>query len=84
MMPMANPNLSYMSPEECIVHYHAINDKNGNPRRVYVHWRNHTLVKAYDEGYNGYNAIPKELQSLPRYTRQVTVGLYKDFVRMYG
>ena len=83
-MAMTDPNVSYLSPEECIVHYCAINDKDGNPRRVYVHWRNHTLVKAYNEGYNGHNAIPKDLQSLPRYTRQVSVGLYKDFVRMYG
>lgn len=82
-MAIADPNVSYMSAQECIVHYRAINDKNGNPRRVYVHWRNHAPVKSYDEGYNGHNAIPKELQSLPRYDRNCSVGLYNDFVRMY-
>ena len=82
-MTMTDPNVSYMSPEECIVHYCAINDKDGNPRRVYVHWRNYAPVRSYDEGYKGFHAIPEELRSLPRYDRTVSVGLYKDFLRMY-
>lgn len=68
---------------ECIIRYCASNDKDGNPRRVYVHWKNYLPVKAYDEGYKGYMAMPLELQTLPREDKQCTVGMYKDFLRFY-
>lgn len=81
---IANPNCYSVSADTKVVHYQAINDKDGNPRRVYVLWQNHVPVKAWDEGYNGFHAIPEEFRSVPREDRNCSVGLYQDFVRMYG
>ena len=72
-----------MLSTECIIRYCASKDKDGNPRRVYVHWKNYLPVKAYNEGYKGYMAMPLELQTLPREDKQCTVTMYKEFLRIY-
>lgn len=44
----------------------AENDRNGNPRRVYVVLRANGGIKAcYDEGYAGLCAIPERYRKLP-------------------
>jgi hypothetical protein len=46
-----------------ILHLCAKNDYYGNPQRLYVMSNNDGLfVKCWDEGYEGYNAVPKELR----------------------
>jgi len=81
---ITNPNCYSVSADTKVVHYRAINDKNGNPRRVYVLWQNHVPTKAWDEGYKGFHAIPEEYRMIPREDRNCSVGLYQDFVRTYG
>lgn len=50
--------------ESVVVHFNAGNDKNGNPRRVYVAIRTDgVIVGAWDEGYRGAGAVPTEYHS---------------------
>jgi hypothetical protein len=47
-----------------ILHLCAKNDYYGNPQRLYVMSNNDGLfVKCWDEGYNGYHAVPEELRN---------------------
>ena len=36
----------------------ATNDRNGNPRRVYVMISDGAAIAAWDEGYSGSDAVP--------------------------
>jgi len=42
----------------------AKNDVNGNPRRVYVvYWHDGEVYHIYDEGYQGYTAVPADVRA---------------------
>lgn len=45
-------------PEECsVVHCNAGNDRNGNPRRIFLVFHHGSLVGSIDEGYEGEHAL---------------------------
>lgn len=44
-----------------IVHFYTKNDKNGNPRRLYVEIEGGRVVSAWDEGYLASSAVPLRL-----------------------
>jgi hypothetical protein len=45
-------------PEECsVVHCNAGNDRNGNPRRIFLVFHNGALVGSIDEEYEGEQAL---------------------------
>ena len=68
-----------------IIHYKANNDRNGNPRRVYVLFddQNEALA-AWDEGYSGYDAVPGDFRKKARNaeTRDCSVKEYKDWLKL--
>ena len=47
-----------------VVHLCAPNDRNGNPNRCYVAFAGSALRGAWDERYDGFNAVPPELRQL--------------------
>ena len=47
-----------------VQHVCTHNDRNGNPRRLYVLCINGRRVAAWDEGYRGYKCVPVCLQKL--------------------
>lgn len=75
-----------------LVYVNAGNDRNGNPRRGWIHYTAHgTIVRFYNEGYDGRQAIPTRY--IPtRYRKfadgspalRITPGQYRDLVRNYS
>ena len=61
-----------------VIRLSAPNDRDGNPRRVYVAMVGGCFVGAWDEGYDGYRAIPSFLADKAKYclTFSVTVDEY--------
>ena len=58
-----------------VIHLCATNDTNGNPRRCYVALsENGIFLGAFDEGYAGYLAVPKELQKQAQYALRIEVS----------
>ena len=63
----------------------APNDSNGNPRRCYVLFNENGVgVQAWDEGYNGFLALPEHLQKTPRPVIQVPAKEYKRWLDALG
>ena len=63
-----------------IIHYKAENDRNGNPRRVYVLFDDQdAAVAAWDERYSGCDAVPGDFRNKARNaeTRNCSVMDYK-------
>lgn len=70
-----------------IIRLNAGNDKNGNPRRLYVHLDDSgSIVKVYDEGYRGWGAVPEELQRAASRatTFMTTPSEYRELKKQYG
>ena len=65
--------------QHCCTH----NDRNGNPRRLYVLVVDGTRVAAWDEGYSGSDAVPGLWRSKAHRAERVdiTVGLYRELRR---
>ena len=66
-----------------ILHLCADNDLNGNPQRCYVALgKNNRFLGAYDEGYMGHNAVPKEMRDLAKTALRIpsTIELYEHFL----
>jgi hypothetical protein len=63
----------------------AGNDTNGNPRRLYVLIRDGHIAGAWNEGYQGWGAVPKALQSLAQraITVATTPGQYRSLLRRF-
>lgn len=53
-----------MKTNQTIIRLNAGNDRNGNPRRVFVHLVAGMTRAVYDEGYRGTAAIPENLRAL--------------------
>ena len=49
---------------KCLLHLNAGNDRNGNPRRLYVVMENGRIVAVFNEGYEGHGAIPAAYKRL--------------------
>jgi hypothetical protein len=49
--------MKFSTPTFSTIRLVADNDRNGNPRRVFVVFHNGDVVAAYDEGYAGTGAI---------------------------
>lgn len=66
-----------------IVHLCAPSDRNGNPNRCYVAFAGSALRGAWDEGFDGFNAVPPELRQLalsaPRI--EVAAGVISKYKR---
>ena len=70
-----------------ILHLRSKNDRNGNPRRLYLRIaKDGYIVSAYDEGYRGIHSVPKTFQD--RASRAVSIETtpseYKRLLRGYG
>jgi hypothetical protein len=59
------------------------NDRNGNPRRLYVLIVDGTRVAAWDEGYSGCDAVPGLWRDKAYRTEraEITPGLYNELRR---
>ncbi len=59
------------------------NDRNGNPRRLYVLIVDGTRVAAWDEGYYGSNAVPGPFRRAAYNAERVNIkpGLYNELRR---
>ena len=67
-----------------VLHYCASNDYNGNPRRCYVLVDNEgNKLAAWDEGYEGYNAVPNELRDAAYNADRIkcSVTFYRKMLR---
>jgi hypothetical protein len=74
--------------EGVMLHVCAPNDTNGNPRRVYVHIvndkvRGSIVAGAWDEGYEGYKAVPEAYRTMASYSHSVKVSPteYRAYVK---
>jgi hypothetical protein len=62
----------------------AKNDYNGNPQRLYVMSDDEgKFIAAWDEGYEGYNAVPESLRNEAHLAQRfnVSVTKYKKLLR---
>lgn len=67
-----------------LIRLDAGNDRNGNPRRVFVALGDQgEIVGAWNEGYHGTDAVPEELRPMARLapTFRTTPGEYRALVR---
>lgn len=74
-----------------IQHLRAANDKNGNPRRIWLVRELVGFTIAYDEGFQVSNAMPQEV--LDAYNRgetkvmppmDITTAQYRKTLQQYG
>lgn len=71
------------APAHFVIRYRAPNDKNGNPRRVYVvYGSDETVISTIDEGYAGYAALPAQYQTLPKVDVDATPAVYRSFLKI--
>ena len=62
----------------------ASNDRNGNPRTVYVLYNEHgIMLNAWNEGYRGYDAVDKEYIKLAQNAPaiNVTIAQYNEVLQ---
>ena len=67
-----------------ILHMCAKNDYYGNPQRLYVMSDDEgKFIQCWDEGYNGYHAVPEELRNEAYLAQRVNVSVtkYKQLLR---
>jgi hypothetical protein len=74
--------------EGIMLHVCAPNYTNGNPRRVYVHIvndkvRGSIVTGAWDEGYDGYKAVPETYWVEASFAHRINVSptVYWAFVK---
>lgn len=67
-----------------VIRYRSPNDKNGNPRRVYVvYGSDGNFISAHDEGYTGDRCLPLEYRRLPCVDVHVPASTYRDFAKLF-
>lgn len=68
-----------LAPQATVIRLSTRNDRNGNPRRVYVALVGGYFIGAWDEGYAGYGAVPAFLADKAKYclTLEVTLDEYR-------
>ncbi len=59
------------------------NDRNGNPRRLYVLVSGGRRIAAWDEGYAGHHAVPGIWRDAAYNAKRVNIkpGLYNELLR---
>lgn len=65
----------------------AGNDTNGNPRRVYVTMLGGSVVRVYDEGYQGHHAVregPERERARIAPTFATTPREYRNLLKNFG
>ena len=79
-------NLPILNASYLVLRYNARNDKNGNPRRVYVVYKDSDIDTIYNEGYKGSNVVshPHHWRALKKsgWTTNIDVSEYKEFLKM--
>ena len=67
-----------------LIKINATNDINGNPRRACLALDEvGRLKEAFDEGFSGYNAVPKRIKFEAQRCLEINVEVkqYKEFLR---
>ena len=84
--PAARAVVKYPTGRYHVLHVAAPNTPSGNPRRLFLctHCKTGKVI-AFDEGYVGYNAIPKAIQRdiIGPYRIEVSASEYKALLRDY-
>lgn len=67
-----------------ILRFNAGNDRDGNPRRLYAEIAAGQVSRVWDEGYDGYNAVPPELRTAAANcgTVPITPKGYRDLLKI--
>ena len=67
-----------------ILRFNAGNDGKGNPRRLYVEVAAGQVSRVWDEGYDGYLAVPEPLQNAAKNcaTLAITAGQYRSLLKI--
>lgn len=64
------------------MHLCAPNDRNGNPRRVYIVFPKDGDPQSFDEGYVGDNAVPQHIfEQVDFYRVNVSATEYRNWLR---
>jgi len=76
--------LNPVGPSAQIVKLNSGNDRNGNPKRVFVRLIGGRADQAFDEGYRGTGAIPKAIQNEYKgLIFDITRSDYNHYVKNY-
>jgi hypothetical protein len=70
-----------------VQHLNAMNDNNGNPRRLFLVLNTSDgKVTAYDEGYQGEQAMPEAVRvdNVRMPSLVIRYGAYRDILKQYG
>jgi len=61
------------------------NDKNGNPRRVFILLQGEQIIQAWDQGCSGHHAVPEQYRQMaydaPAFI--TTPGQYREILKHY-
>tara|TARA_R100000152_G_C6756515_1_gene180287 strand:+ start:872 stop:1078 length:207 start_codon:yes stop_codon:yes gene_type:complete len=67
-----------------IIFIKSTNDVNGNPRRAWIELDENGIKKnVFNEGYMGYNAVPKRIREQAKSCIQIRVSIkeYKELIK---
>lgn len=67
-----------------IIRLRAKNDRNGNPRRVFVAIEDGDVKGVFDEGYSGSAAVPESFGKWRGITIDVTPSEYRRVLKVRG
>lgn len=69
----------------CMVNLNAGNDRNGNPRRIFILIQRGGIVGGWDEGFRGTDAVPPSLRlaASRATTIAITSGQYRSLKRRF-
>ena len=72
-----------------MVHACAPNDRNGNPRRLYVGFFENQGIQTtlvWDEGYSGHHAVPERYREAAYHAERVEISPaeYRRALKSYG
>jgi hypothetical protein len=70
-----------------VIRLNAGNDRNGNPRRVYVVLDGGAILKAYNEGYSGFSSVLEDAafelaKNAPTFA--TTPAEYRSILKLYS
>ena len=68
-------------PTTTVLHLCAANDENGNTMRCYVALNEGVFVGAWDESYEGYNAVPLIYRREAK--RSISINVPQDEVKRF-
>ncbi len=64
--------------------FNAGNDTNGNPRRIFAEIASGQVSRVWDEGFDGYQAVPLPLRDAAKQcaTLAITPRQYRDLLKI--